>query len=146
MILHSVYLGLGTNLGDKEKNMQDALQNIEKRIGSVVACSAFYVTDPVGFESDNQFINAVCLVTTKLDPIDLLAVTQQIEIDMGRLSKSVNGIHTDRIIDIDILVYDDWKVNLPQLKLPHPHILKRDFVRLPLQEIAADVVRQLENH
>lgn len=144
MNLHKVYLGLGTNLGDKEKNMQEALQNIEKRIGSLAACSAFYVTDPVGFDSDNQFLNAVCLVTTSLNPLELLSITQQIEIDMGRASKSANGVYSDRIIDIDILVYDDLQVDLPQLKLPHPHILERDFVRLPLLEIAADVVDQLE--
>ena len=145
MILHNVYLGLGTNLGDKEENMQGALLNIEKRIGSLMACSAFYVTDPVGFDSDNQFLNAACWVTTSLEPLELLTVTQQIEVEMGRASKSVNGVYSDRIIDIDILLYDDLQVDLPQLKLPHPHILKRDFVRLPLQEIAADAIDWLEN-
>lgn len=142
-VLHDVYFGLGTNLGNKEENIRTALQYIGERIGEVIACSAFFVTDPVGFLSDNQFINAACHVRTSLRPLDILEITQHIEQLMGRESKSVNCIYADRIIDIDMLMYDDLIVDYPQLTLPHPRIAERRFVLLPLAEIAADIVHPI---
>lgn len=135
---HNVYLGLGSNLGDRGKNLDVAIDYIQERIGEVVATSAFYVTDPVGFESDNQFLNAACLVKTKLRPMDVLKITQKIEKEMGRQSKSQNEIYTDRTIDIDILLYDDKVMVSPQLNLPHSHLQERAFVLYPLAEIAGD--------
>ncbi|MDR2953991.1 MAG: 2-amino-4-hydroxy-6-hydroxymethyldihydropteridine diphosphokinase [Prevotella sp.] len=137
---HVVYIGLGSNLGDRGENLLHAIEKIEERIGQVVATSAFYVTEPVGFRSDNQFLNAACEVETSLSPLELLDVTQSIERDMGRLAKSHDNVYSDRIIDIDILLYDDLIVHYPELTLPHPHIQERTFVLLPLAEIAAGYI------
>ena len=91
-----VYLGLGTNLGDKEQNLRDAVQKIEEQVGKIVSLSAFYVTAPWGFSSDNSFLNAAVCVDTELAPIDVLQRTQAIEQELGRTKKSVNGIYSDR--------------------------------------------------
>ena len=133
--MYQVYLSLGTNLGDKEQNLLSAIKEIERRIGPVRAQSAFLSTEPWGFESKNTFLNAAVCVETELSPHALLRVTQQIERDMGRTQKSVDGKYHDRIIDIDILLYDDLHINTPKLTIPHPHMYKRDFVLIPLREI-----------
>jgi len=138
--LHDVFLGLGSNLGDRGENLDHAINNIEKRIGEVIATSAFYLTDPVGFESDNQFLNAVCEVRTKLSPSEVLEMTKDIEKEMGRGSKSKDRIYHDRIIDIDLLLFDNDILELDTvgLILPHPHLHERDFVLTPLAEIAGE--------
>ena len=133
--MHTVYLSLGTNLGDKEKNLLSAIAEIDRRIGPVQAQSAFIVTEPWGFESKNSFLNAAVKVATDLAPEDLLLHTQQIERDLGRKQKSINGQYHDRIIDIDILLYDDLHISTPTLPLPHPHMNERDFVLIPLKQI-----------
>lgn len=138
---HTVYLSLGTNLGDKEKNLLSAISEIERRIGPIRAQSAFLATEPWGFESKNNFLNAAVRVETELSPLALLRETQQIERDMGRTQKSTTTPHTstaiyhDRIIDIDILLYDDLHISTPRLTIPHPHMYERDFVLIPLKEI-----------
>lgn len=138
--LHDVYFGLGTNLGNKEANIQQAIQNIEERIGKIIACSAFYITAPVGFDSANKFINAACLARTRLSPMEVLHIAKSIETEMGRKSKSVNGVYTDRIIDIDMLIYDSLILDSQELTLPHPHMHKRIFVMQPLADIAAEII------
>lgn len=138
--LHKVFLGLGTNLGDKESNMHRALKNIDERVGKVIACSVFFSTEPVGFESENSFLNAACKIETSLSPLEILEYTQVIEREMGRRSKSYNKEYKDRIIDIDILLYDDLIIEYPQLIIPHPEMHNRLFVMQPLAEIAADIV------
>lgn len=135
-ILYDVFLGLGSNMGDRGENLNHAINEIEKRIGEVVTTSAFYVTEPVGFDSDNNFLNAVCKVKTKFRPMKLLQKTQEIETDMGRVSKSADKVYTDRIIDIDLLLFDDKIYSNQKLVLPHPHLHERAFVLLPLAEIA----------
>ena len=85
-----VYLGLGTNLGDKEQNLRDAVQKIEEQVGKIVSLSAFYVTAPWGFSSDNSFLNAAVCVETKLSPLEVLQETQMIEKELGRTQNSVN--------------------------------------------------------
>ena len=143
--MHQVYLGLGTNLGDKEANLKAAIEEIRKRVGEVTSLSAFHASEPWGFESENSFLNAVCCVSTDLAPTELLHVTQEIERSLGRLKKSVNGIYSDRIIDIDILLYDDWHIDTPELTIPHPLMWKRDFVMIPLREIAPEqTLRRLQ--
>lgn len=137
--MHQVYLGLGTNLGDKEANLKAALEEIAKRVGEITSQSAFYASEPWGFESDNSFLNAVCGVCTDLSPEEALRTTQEIERTLGRLKKSVNGVYSDRIIDIDILLFDDWQINTPELTIPHPLMWERDFVKIPLKEIAPDI-------
>lgn len=135
-ILHDVFLGLGSNMGDRGENINRVINEIEKRIGEIIAISAFYVTEPVGFNSDNDFLNAVCEVKTRFRPMELLQKTQEIEISMGRTSKSTDKIYADRIIDIDLLLFDDKVYSNDKLVLPHPHLHERAFVLLPLSEIA----------
>jgi len=134
-----VYLGLGTNLGDKEQNLNDAVMELSLEVGSVVNLSAFYASEPWGFNSANVFLNAVVLLETSLSPVQVLSKTQLIEKKLGRRSKSLAG-YEDRLIDIDILLYDTLIIDQPSLKIPHPLILKRNFVLIPLTEIAPDLV------
>lgn len=138
--MHQVYLGLGTNLGEKDANLKAAVEEIRKRVGEIVSLSAFYASEPWGFESEHSFLNAVCCVSTDFSPIQVLRITQEIERSLGRLKKSVNGVYSDRMIDIDILLYDDWRIDTPELTIPHPLMWKRDFVMIPLREIAPEIV------
>ena len=138
--MHTVYLGLGTNLGDKEANLRMAVEEIAKRIGEVISLSAFYASEPWGFQSEHTFLNAVCCVCTDASPQEVLSVTQEIERRLGRSKKSVGGIYSDRLIDIDILLYDDLHFDTPELTIPHPLMWQRDFVTVPLREIAPDIV------
>ena len=137
--MHQVYLGLGTNLGDKEANLKAAVEEIGKRVGEVTSLSAFHASEPWGFTSDNTFLNTVCRVSTDFSPMEVLRLTQDIEHSLGRLKKSVDGQYSDRLIDIDILLYDDWRIDTPELTIPHPLMWKRDFVMIPLHEIAPDI-------
>ena len=145
-----VYLGLGTNLGDREQKLQQAIRLIGERVGMVVCQSSFIETEPWGFESDNRFLNAVILCETTKTPREVLRLTQQIEREMGKQKKHAtlrspgvdserpNCKYHDRPIDIDILLYDDLTVDEPDLKIPHPLMYERDFVMIPLREIQED--------
>ena len=133
--MHTVYLALGTNLGNRKAIMREAIDNIGKKVGTVMRQSSFYETEPWGFESPNFFLNACICVSTKLAPRQLLEVTQAIERDMGRIEKTVGLQYVDRIIDIDILLYDDLHINEPDLVIPHPLMEEREFVMKPLLEI-----------
>ena len=132
---HKVYFSLGSNLGDKEGNIREAISRIGELIGEVDRQSTLLATEPWGFESDNTFVNAAIRCTTSLSPFEILTITQNIERAMGRTLKSVDGQYHDRIIDIDILIYDDLHITTPQLTLPHPLMKERDFVMIPLKEI-----------
>ena len=136
----NVYLGLGTNLGNKPDNLRTAVDKINEKIGEVTSLSSFFETAPWGFQSDNSFLNAALCVQTPLSPQEVLSLTQDIERSLGRLHKSVNGIYSDRIIDIDLLLYEDVILSAEGLELPHPLMAERDFVLLPLAEIAGDVM------
>ena len=131
---HEVYLGLGSNLGDRERLLHEAIRLIGERVGKVVRQSSFIETEPWGFQSANRFLNAAVCCATSLTPREVLTVTQQIERDMGRTAKT-SGAYQDRVIDIDILLYDDVTVDEPDLKIPHPLMNERDFVMIPLNEI-----------
>ena len=133
--MHTVYLALGTNLGNRKAIMREAIDNIGKKVGTVMRQSSFYETEPWGFESPNLFLNACICVSTKLAPRQLLEVTQAIERDMGRVEKTVGLQYVDRIIDIDILLCDDLHINEPDLVIPHPLMEEREFVMKPLLEI-----------
>ena len=135
-----VYLGLGTNLGNKEQNLRMSVQKIEERIGKIVSLSAFYVTAPWGFASDNSFLKSVVCVETPLRPLEVLKETQAIERELGRTSKSMGGVYSDRLIDIDLLLYGDTIMDEEGLILPHPLMVERRFVMEPLAEIAPDVM------
>ncbi|MBQ8969326.1 MAG: 2-amino-4-hydroxy-6-hydroxymethyldihydropteridine diphosphokinase [Bacteroidaceae bacterium] len=132
---HRLYIGLGSNLGDRQALIEEAVQLIDERIGQVDRLSSFYDTEPWGFQSDNRFLNAAALVLTTLSPRQCLKEAQRIEHLMGRTEKTTDGNYEDRLIDIDLLMYDDVHIDTPDLTLPHPLIEQRDFVRLPLQEI-----------
>lgn len=137
---HRVYLGLGSNLGQKEENINRAVTLISEQIGSIERQSAFYESEPWGFQSQNTFVNAVVCVSTCLTPTQLLRATQRIERQLGKTQQHatchvVHDIYHDRPIDIDILLYDDLQINTPKLKIPHPLMQERDFVMVPLREI-----------
>jgi 2-amino-4-hydroxy-6-hydroxymethyldihydropteridine diphosphokinase len=133
--LHTVYLGLGSNIGNRKRNMRDAIQLLETAVGTVKRQSEMIETEPWGFCSPNRFINMCVCIETRLTPRQLLEATRAIEKKMGRTVKSdVNG-YADRIIDIDILLYDDLRIDETDLHIPHPLMHERDFVMIPLREI-----------
>lgn len=134
MPLTDVYLGLGSNLGDRHAQLLAAIELLTQRVGRLVRCSSFIETAPWGFVSEHPFLNAVALFRTTLSPRELLTVTQDIERQLGRRQKS-NGTYADRPIDIDILLYGDAVIDEPDLKIPHPLMHERDFVMRPLNEI-----------
>lgn len=136
--MHKVYFSLGTNLGNREEMLNRAIMLINTKIGTVVCQSSFYDTAPWGFHSDNRFLNAAVCCLTALSPHDVLRESQGIERLLGRTRKSVGGEYHDRPIDIDILLYDDITVDIPELKIPHPLMRERDFVMMPLREISTD--------
>ena len=144
--VHRVFLGLGSNLGDRETLIVQAIELIGKRVGEVVRQSSLIETEPWGFESENKFLNGVILVETTLTPRRLLKVTQSIERTLGRKKKSTVNCkpstvnYSDRPIDIDILLYDDLTVDEPDLKIPHPLMHERDFVMIPLKELLTTTV------
>ena len=133
--MHIVYLSLGTNLGNRKRNIREAIMKIEEQIGVVERQSALYETKPWGFVSPNDFINACVRVSTSLTPRQLLEETQCIERNLVRTVESTNGEYHDRIIDIDILLYDDLHIDEPDLQIPHPLMNEREFVMIPLKEI-----------
>ncbi len=134
----SIFLALGSNLGDKQHNIEKAYLEIEKRIGKIISFSAFYLSKPVGFESDHDFVNSVCEVATNINVYSVFASIQSIEYEMGRGSKTNSGAYTDRIIDIDLLLAGNTVINTSDLTIPHPRMHLRDFVIFPLCEIAPD--------
>ena len=136
-----IYFGIGTNLGDREANLQTALQLLDERVGEQLACSSVYRSAPQGFVSDNEFANIVAVYETEYSPEEVLFLTQQIEREMGRTRKSVNGVYHDRVIDIDLLQARGNEANEAirrsgeRLTLPHPRMQERDFVMIPLREV-----------
>ena len=133
--LHTVYLSLGSNIGNRKRNMRDAVRYLEANVGTVLRQSDLLETEPWGFESPNKFLNACICVSTQYEPYEILRTTQAIEKDMGRSHKTANHKYQDRIIDIDILMIDDLKIDDSDLKVPHPLMKERDFVMIPLKEI-----------
>lgn len=138
MSAHIVYIGLGSNLGDGPKNLDAAVALLQKEVGEVLYTSAYIESEPWGFESSHRFTNAVTVVRTELEPLPLLDLTQQIERRMGRTRKRKRGEgYSDRVIDLDLLLYDNIRIESERLTIPHPYIADRDFVRLPLEECRA---------
>ena len=140
-----IYLGIGTNLGNREANLQTALQLLDERVGEQLACSSVYRSAPQGFVSDNEFANIVAVYETEYSPEEVLLLTQQMEREMGRTEKSVNGVYHDRVIDIDLLlvhvgnresgVGNRIEYTSETLTLPHPRMQEREFVMIPLREV-----------
>lgn len=131
-----VFLGLGSNLGDREKNLSQALELIPAHVGRIVARSSVWETEPWGFETDDQFLNMVIEIDTDIKPSGLLGRLLMIESMLGRL-RSGSG-YASRNIDIDILFYGRRKLDTASLVIPHPKIQDRMFVLVPLCEIAPE--------
>ena len=133
---HTVYLGLGSNMGDRKEKLDTACQKIERLIGHIERRSAYHESEPWGFESPNMFLNAVICCLTTLSPRQLLRTTQRIERQLGRQQKTTgDGAYHNRPIDIDILLYDNLHIDEPDLTIPHPRMHLRPFVMEPLREI-----------
>lgn len=135
-----IYLGLGTNLGNKIENLTRAIEALSLALGTCKAQSSFHETEPWGFESDNGFLNCVVAFDTELTPTELLDTTERIERELGRTVKSTGGNYHDRLIDIDILLYGNTVIESERLTIPHPLMHLRDFVLMPLAEIAPDAI------
>jgi len=135
-----VFLGLGTNLGNREENLKKAVAMIAGNIGEIVTCSSVYETEPWGFQSENQFLNAVVKVRTVLKPPGLLGRILMIEAQMGRLRDGEATGYKSRTIDIDILLFGHETINKKTLQIPHPGIPDRKFVLVPLCEIAPNLM------
>ena len=134
-----VYIALGSNLGNKRRNLVTAAALLAERAGEVGAISSFYETEPWGFESEHSFLNAALMLETTLAPLDLLRITQEVERELGRTAKT-DSVYHDRLIDIDLLLYGEEVINQPGLQIPHPLMHRRAFVMTPMAEIAPAVV------
>ncbi len=133
----SIFIALGSNLGNKEKNLKDALRLLSCKGITVCRVSDFFTTKPYGVTDQPDFLNAVAEVETDKSPMELLHILLQIEQEMGRRRTRRWG---ERNIDLDLLLYDNQIIDLPDLKVPHPDMQNREFVLCPLAQIAPDTV------
>jgi 2-amino-4-hydroxy-6-hydroxymethyldihydropteridine diphosphokinase len=136
---HTVYLALGSNLGDRFANLKQAIDSLTPQL-EVTAKSSVYETPPWGFEDQPKFLNQVVKAKTYLDPEPLLKHLKRLEVALGRQASFPNG---PRLIDMDILFYDDLILNTSSLVIPHPRLQERGFVLLPLMELSPDLVHPL---
>ena len=137
-----VYIGLGSNLGDRLKNIETAIDLLRAKNAEIIQCSAVRETEPVGGPKQGKFLNAVVKIKTKLHPEDLLKQLKWIEKKLGKKKVVKNG---PRTIDLDILLYDELRLETPQLTIPHPRVWQREFVMKPLQDIARDLPKSFLN-
>ncbi len=131
-----VYLGLGSNIGNRQDNLNKGLELLSQRI-QVGQVSSVYDTEPVGNTEQPRFLNLVCQIYTRLAPVELLTLAKGIESKLGRTLSESNA---PRPLDIDILFYDDQVIESPNLVIPHPRLVERAFVLVPLAEIAPELV------
>jgi 2-amino-4-hydroxy-6-hydroxymethyldihydropteridine diphosphokinase len=133
----TAFIGLGSNLHQPVEQLKLAVEALQRHpdLNNVV-CSRFYASKPQGPQDQPDFVNAVARVQTALDPFALLAELQAIEQQMGKVKHRHWG---ERCIDLDLLLYEQQRLDTETLKLPHPHMAERDFVLLPLQELAPDL-------
>jgi 2-amino-4-hydroxy-6-hydroxymethyldihydropteridine diphosphokinase len=130
-----VAISIGSNLGDKIQNLSVAINKLDSKVGKVFEISDFFSSKPIGFTSENNFVNCCCTITTTLTIQELILTTQEIEIEMGRRKLKIDE-YEDRIIDIDIIFYGNEIVKEPNIKIPHTSFRKRDFVLVPLNQIS----------
>ena len=136
-----VYIGIGSNLGNRKRNIESAIRLLEKSGLDVLKRSTMIETDPVGGpRQQGKFLNGVLKIETKLTPDALLIRLKQIEHELGRIKTIRNG---PRTIDLDILLYNHLDLQKPHLTIPHPRMLERDFVMRPLKEIEPQLVKEL---
>lgn len=131
-----LYLALGSNQGDRKALLDAARAACDASLGRVTGCSDYIETAPWGFSSPHPFLNAVLELETELSPLAVLELTQEIERQLGRQTKSSAAGYQDRPIDLDLLLYDDLVLETPRLTIPHPLMHLRDFVLEPLQQLA----------
>lgn len=136
----TIYLSLGSNRGNKMENIIGAIEKLSHLLGTATAVAPIIETEPWGFSSCETFLNTVVSFDCTLAPEELLQATQQIERELGRTKKSIDGQYSDRPIDIDILFYGSRVIESPQLTIPHPLLHKRLFVLQPLADIAPELV------
>ena len=139
----TIYLGLGTNEGNKEENIRGAIEELSHLLGTPTAVATIIETEPWGFKSDNSFLNTVVAFNTTLAPEEILKATQEIERRLGRTKKSIDGCYSDRPIDIDILLYGNRVIESEHLTIPHPLLHKRLFVLQPLAQIAPGLIHPI---
>ncbi len=136
-----VYIGIGSNLGNKEKNISDAIKMLTGKC-EIIKTSSLYITEPVGFLAQDKFINGVILVNTNLRPLPLLEFLKSIEKRLLRVKTFLNG---PRTIDLDILFYNNLIINHQSLIIPHPRLHERNFVLEPLNEISPNYIHPIFN-
>lgn len=139
--MKQIYLSLGSNLGRREHNLEKALTLIQNRIGKLEGISRIYESEPWGYASEKHFYNCCVSLRTGLAPLQLMELLLEIEQEMGRHREGKG--YSDRIIDIDILFYGDSQISHPRLSVPHPSMADRNFVLVPLAEIAAELLHPL---
>lgn len=142
MCMAVVYLGFGSNQGDKLFYIIEAIKAIEARVGKVLDCSPIFQSEAWGFESENVFLNLAVKVDSGLHAKQILRIIQEIEQSLGR-ERSCSG-YSDRTIDIDILLLEDTQISTPELRIPHSQMIKRQFVLQPLEMIASEVIHPVE--
>lgn len=131
-----VVLAFGSNLGDKEANIQKAIAALSKSCGKVAQVSPYYYSAPEGFVSENEFVNGCLLLLTDLNPYLLLKELKAIEKNLGRIKHATH--YEDRCIDLDIIFYESLCIQSPDLQIPHPRYHEREFVLIPLQSLKLD--------
>ncbi len=139
--MHKVYLGIGGNIGNKQKNFEDVYNSLEKEVGIIVSSSSVYESPAWGFRSEDKFWNSVVEIETAVSAIELLLKINSIEKNFGR--KRGGKRYTSREMDIDILYFDDIFMETETLIIPHPRIQLRKFVLVPLNEIAPNLKHPL---
>lgn len=137
MSKHRAFVALGSNLGNKEKNIKQALKLLEEQGIEIVKVSTLIVTEPYGVLDQPGFLNGVCEIKTELEPLELLRLLLATEQQMGRVRLRHWG---ERNIDLDLIFYEDVIMDTQELRLPHPDMQNRDFVLVPLAEIAPTLV------
>ena len=128
-----VVIAFGSNLGNKAANITNAINQINKTCGKVVQISSFHRSEPMGFDSSNEFLNGCLVLLTDLPPQNLLIQLKEIEVSMGRIKTSDK--YEDRLIDLDIILYENLCIHTPNLQIPHPKYRERAFVLEPLMEL-----------
>jgi len=139
--MSKVFLGIGTNLGDRERNLEVAIEKIGEHIGNILQTSSVYETPPWGLEAENDFLNMVVSVETSHSPAEIIKNIAVIESMMGR--ERNQDRYSSRIIDIDILLYDDLVITEKGLKIPHRLMHERKFVLVPFCELAPDLIHPI---
>ena len=139
--MNKVILSLGSNLGDRLGNLSKAIDLIGQRIGNILKKSSIYETEPWGFNTPNLFLNQVIIIRTSQSPTNILREIKIIEKDIGRKKRTTE--YTSRVVDIDILLFNDLVLEATDLIIPHPHLHKRNFVLVPLNEISPELIHPI---